>query len=199
MESRLKERLTGAAIVVALVVLLVPEMFRGQRGDGAARPGSSAEGPPVRSYTIDLTNRPARTEPLPSSAPAARDTDQAAAAAPSAVAAGAPPAPPAPPAGTRPASAHPPPRPAPAAPPGAATPPSQGGWSVQLGLFAKRENAERLMHAALAKGFTVGIAGPDAKGLYRVHATGLADRAAAQALSERLHARGLAASIAAPP
>src|ERR1035441_1542875 len=66
MENRLKERLTGAAILVALVVMLVPEMFHGQRGDGAASPGSSGDGPPVRSYTIDLSNSPASTAPLQS-------------------------------------------------------------------------------------------------------------------------------------
>ena len=54
MENRLKERLTGAAILVALIVLLVPEMFHGQRRDVAGNAGSSGEGPPMRSYTIDL-------------------------------------------------------------------------------------------------------------------------------------------------
>ncbi len=65
MENRLKERLTGAAILVALIVLLVPEMFRGQRGDAAA-PASSGDGPPMRSYTIDLSNSPASKAPLQS-------------------------------------------------------------------------------------------------------------------------------------
>src|SRR5450755_5023904 len=64
MENRLKERLTGAAILVALVVMLVPEMFHGQRGDVAASASSSGEGPPVRSYTIDLSNNPTHTAPL---------------------------------------------------------------------------------------------------------------------------------------
>src|ERR1700687_2688760 len=66
MENRLKERLTGAAILVALVVMLVPEMFHGQRGDVAAIAGSSGEGPPVRSYNIDLSNSPTRAGPLQS-------------------------------------------------------------------------------------------------------------------------------------
>jgi cell division septation protein DedD len=66
MENRLKERLTGAAILVALVVMLVPEMFHGQRGDIAASPGSSGDGPPVRSYTIDLSNSPSGSAPLQS-------------------------------------------------------------------------------------------------------------------------------------
>ena len=70
MENRLKERLTGAAILVALIVLLVPEMFHGQRGDTAA-PASSGDGPPIRSYTIDLSNSPASTAPLQPTPPAA--------------------------------------------------------------------------------------------------------------------------------
>src|SRR5579863_9947965 len=66
MENRLKQRLTGAAILVALIVMLVPEMFHGQRGNVAAVAGSSGEGPPVRSYTIDLSNSSTRTGPLQS-------------------------------------------------------------------------------------------------------------------------------------
>src|ERR1700733_12366478 len=69
METRLKQRLTGAAILVALVVMVVPEMFHGQRGDIPASASSSGEGPPVRSYTIDLSDlagSPARTAPLQS-------------------------------------------------------------------------------------------------------------------------------------
>src|SRR5580700_10194709 len=68
MENRLKERLTGAAILVALIVLLVPEMFHGQRSEVPASAGSSGEGPPLRSYTIDLSNGAARTAPLQSTA-----------------------------------------------------------------------------------------------------------------------------------
>src|SRR5579863_6017271 len=66
MENRLKQRLTGAAILVALIVMLVTEMFHGQRGNLAAVTGSSGEGPPVRSYTIDLSNSPSRGGPLQS-------------------------------------------------------------------------------------------------------------------------------------
>src|ERR1700686_2145098 len=69
MENRLKQRLTGAAILVALVVMLVPEMFHGQRGDVTGSASSSGEGPPVRSYTIDLSDlsgSPARSAPLQS-------------------------------------------------------------------------------------------------------------------------------------
>ena len=54
----MKERLTGAIILVVLIVLLVPELLSGPKGPatgapvGAAPP--SSEEPPLRSYTINL-------------------------------------------------------------------------------------------------------------------------------------------------
>ena len=55
----MKERLTGAIILVALIVLLVPELLTGPvRSTSTAQPaatGSSGE-PPLRSYTIDLAD-----------------------------------------------------------------------------------------------------------------------------------------------
>jgi cell division septation protein DedD len=236
MENRLKVRLTGAAILVALVVMLVPEMFHGQRGDVAASASSSGEGPPVRSYTIDLSNNPTHTAPLqptPVNAGAAGNDnkpapqpDQSSAASDSVTAAPAPaPAPtrpiatPAPaPITPAPVRATPAPKPVPApatvaskaaqpavaanvshqAPVTARTA-SGGGWAVQLGLFAKRDNAERLTHAAQAKGFAVSVSNADAKGLYRVYAGGMADRSAAEAYSQRLKDQGLPAAVIASP
>src|SRR5579862_6004329 len=75
METRLKERLTGAAILVALIVLVVPELFHGQSRESTPGAGSSGEGPPVRSYTIDLSNGPDRTAPLQSTPPATSAPD----------------------------------------------------------------------------------------------------------------------------
>ena len=194
MESRLKERLTGAAILVALTVLLVPQMFRGHHGE-VATVGAGTEGPPVRSYTIDLSNTPTRTGPLQaadadgsastgSDAASARDNAQAV---------------PRPPAASAATTVAPPP---PTPPPVSAPLPravSKGGWSVQLGLFGQRDNAERLMRAAQAKGFAASVAGPDAKGKYRVHKTDLPDRAAAQILAQRLKSQGFDATVAPPP
>lgn len=192
MENRLKERLTGAAILVALVVMLVPEMFHGQRGDVATIAGSSGEGPPVRSYTIDLSNSPTRAGPLqstpvgggsgsnddkPTTVPAPEQpTAVTTTAADGAVTA------------SRLAAA--------AAAPSHGT---QGGWGVQLGLFAKRDNAERLAHAAQTQGFAVSVSSADAKGLYRVFAGGMAERAAAEAYSQRLKDHGFAAAVVASP
>jgi cell division protein FtsN len=59
MEDRIKQRLTGAAIVVALLVLLVPEMFRGRPPATPPVASGGAGGPPVRSYTIELRDRAA--------------------------------------------------------------------------------------------------------------------------------------------
>jgi len=54
-----KERLTGAIILVVLVVLLVPELLSGPKGPAAIPPAPgaaspSSEEPPLRSYTINL-------------------------------------------------------------------------------------------------------------------------------------------------
>jgi DedD protein len=204
METRLKERLTGAAILVALIVLVVPELFHGQRPDVAANTSSSGEGPPVRSYTIDLSNGPARTAPLQSTdsageaaasaAPANGNAAASASSAPSSAAAStASPATSAMPAAPV-ASA---PKTKPSAVPPAKTA-SAGSWSVQLGLFASRDNAERLLHSAQNKGFSVSVSDADGKGLYHVVASGLADRAAAQTLQGRLQAQGFQAAVVAP-
>ena len=52
MESRAKQRLTGAIILVALFVLLVPELLTGPGDSHPAADSPSGEG--MRSYTIDL-------------------------------------------------------------------------------------------------------------------------------------------------
>jgi DedD protein len=231
METRLKQRLTGAAILVALVVMLVPEMFHGQRGDLPASASSSGDGPPVRSYTIDLSDlagSPTRSAPLqstptntpsaasdakparapqaeqtsvPASAPAAEAAGSARTAASTAATAASTPTPAPPPIAANAAAltgAQPPSLSASAhqAPSGTR---SGGGWAVQLGLFAKRDNAERLVHSAQAKGFAVSVSAADAKGLYRVYAGGMADRSAAEAYSQRLKDQGLPAAVIASP
>jgi cell division septation protein DedD len=194
MENRLKERLTGGAILVALIVLVVPEMFHGQRNDSSGPLGGAGEGPPIRSYTIDLGSNATRDTPLQSAAPVA---PRAAAVAPPAPAPSPEPAAVSTAAPSRAASGashSEAARPAPAVTPGSA---GQGHWSVQLGLFAKRDNAERLMDAAQNKGFDVGLSGPDVKGHYHVHATGFASRAAAEAWAQRLKSAGFASAVTA--
>jgi DedD protein len=229
MENRLKERLTGAAILVALIVMLVPEMFHGQRGDVAAVAGSSGEGPPVRSYTIDLSNGATRAGPLQSTPVSGGNDEQPASApasGPSTAAGGAiqgtiGTARPAPQASAAPVAATSAPSVPETTAPAAATPklgtplsslnshqspaptPSHGAsagrWTVQLGLFAKRDNADRLAHGAQAQGFDVGVSNADAKGLYRVYAGGIGERSVAEAYAQRLRDHGLPAAVVASP
>jgi DedD protein len=172
MENRLKERLTGAAILVALIVLVVPELFHGQRDAAPGDAHGAGEAPVQRSYVIDLKDSAA-----PAAAASASSADGAAPAAPAA------PAMPA-------AVVNTPVAPVPVS--------SAPGWSVQLGLFAQRENAQRLLQAAQSKGFAVSIASGDGNGLYRVRVAGLADRAAAENVRARLRAQGFPAAIVGP-
>jgi len=217
MENRLKERLTGAAILVALIVLVVPEMFHGPgrtaapagsvtaaparfaaapaapaaRGAAGASGASVASGasavagdaaaadtPPLQSYTIDLspagTPAAAAVAVHPAAAAAAAAAAHAAASAHGAVAVSAAAR------RTRPAAAAP------------------TGWGVQLGLFARRENAQRLTRTARAKGFSVRMSSTGSKGLQRVWIAGLADRSAAEQMLRKLHAAGLPAAVLRP-
>ena len=185
MQDHLKERLTGAAILVIVVVLLVPELFRG-RPTANLKPGSGAiAGPPLRSYTIDLRDT-AAAQPPGASAPVVTSPASTAASAPANVAINA-----------AAISAAPPPIAAPAIPAAAATPPSQhagtakSGWTVQVGTFLRRDYAEHMVKQVSAKGYTVEVAGPDNRGLYRVRSAPQAERAAALALKQKMLASGL--------
>jgi DedD protein len=224
MDSRLKERLTGAAILVATIVLLVPAIFRGQRGnDAVPAAAAGADGAPLRSYTIDLSNNPKGSGPMQSTAESASTQPAEATPLPAPVALPPPTMPviaptqasasPPPPAANVPASKTrnsrsppsarpaavaaapaPPPVPAPAPPPVKSA--VAAGWGVQLGLFSKRDNAERLAGEARGKGFPVSIS--ESRGQFRVRATGLADRASAQSLAQRLKGGGFTAAVIAP-
>jgi cell division septation protein DedD len=174
----------------------------------AANTGSSGEGPPVRSYTIDLSNGSARTAPLQSTdsagesaagtAPANGSAASTPGVTPPVVPPPVAPSPAAPAAKAKPTPAAPVSAPNHAASKAASVTASTSGWSVQLGLFASHDNAERLMHAAQSKGFPVSVSDADGKGLYHVVAAGLADRAAAQALQGRLQTQGFQAALVAP-
>src|SRR6476620_147675 len=70
MESRAKQRLTGAVILVALFVLLVPELLTGPRNAHPAATSTNEDG--MSSYTIDLDGH------NPASAPTTSTTSDAA-------------------------------------------------------------------------------------------------------------------------
>jgi len=261
-ELLVKERLTGAIILVVLVVLLVPELLSGPKGPAATPPAGrgaaspSLEEPPLRSYTINLgddshsqsqTNAAGTSGPPQPSGPA-QPTGQAAAGLPQADASdsdvsesstwdspaakgqasssanAAPPTPAAPtskpssaPAATprteapskptvaaRTEAPSKPPRQAaaekqtkgravtPATPSASSGSTESGGWAVQLGVFANRENAERLALDVRVKGFKASVS-PVTSGkrkLYRVRVGPAADRSAAQELQTKLKAAG---------
>jgi DedD protein len=248
-----KERLTGAIILVVLIVLLVPELLSGPSRSAPASPAaapfpSSSEDPPLRSYTIDLadeshgatpsagttTNAPAQasgpaqpstivehpaqdasTVPEPPTAgPPAEASPQGSAQPVQAT----PPSAPPPKESTRPApavAAHEPRTPAEKppsgprlatapkrSPPGAeravtGEKPASGGWVVQVGVFAKQVNAERLVRDLQEQGFHTQISENTSGGraLWRVRTGPVAERAAAEQLSARLRAAGHVGSV----
>jgi DedD protein len=73
-------------------------------------------------------------------------------------------------------------------------------WAVQLGSFASRDNADKLLRQLRAQGFSVfissGGSGPSLR--YRVRIGPMADRGAAAQEVARLKSMGHAASIVPP-
>lgn len=177
--KQFKERLTGAVILVVFIVIVVPALLSGPPRPATPVTMTGVEGPPIRSYTIDLTE-PAGTQPpitpltvTPSS--------------PSAPVSGADLAPT--PAPTPAPAPLPTPTPAPVAGPGSAS--VETGFAVQIGSFANRANAEGLV-AKLGKGGFPAFISPTGSGrkLYRVRVGPVADRAGALQLAARLAEAG---------
>lgn len=212
MERRVKERLIGASILVALIVLVVPELLSGPKP--AARPTAEmlpATVPePTRSVTVDLaTSKPPATadNDAPSNAPAIpAPPPPAPVTSPPAVAIygpsrAAPPgvaAPPVAAAARTPASA---PRIAAPVESSAAAPMSaHAAWAVQLGSFAHRPNAETLARQLKGRGFSVYVVtgGSGASARYRVRIGPLADRGSAERTVTKLKSIGHPSSIVAP-
>ncbi len=213
MERRVKERLIGASILVALIVLVVPELLSGPKP--AARPTTemlpSTAPEPTRSVTVDLAT---------SKAPATADNDAASNAPaiptlpPPAPATSAPavaiygPSRAAPPGAAAPAPGASAPRTPASAPrvvapvesPAAAPTSSRAPWAVQLGSFAHRPNAEALARQLKGRGFSVYVvtAGSGATVRYRVRIGPLADRGSAERTVTKLKSIGHASSIVAP-
>jgi cell division septation protein DedD len=211
LQQQLKERLTGAAILVLVVVLLVPEMFRGRPAAGSDSRIGAADGAPMRSYTIDLrdspTAQPPAVAPPAVSAPAAAIGDGTVKDAPGAA------LPPSPATDAPSASGAPLPDPVAAKLPVASAPSGNAPqasmrshapavkvrFTVQVASFARRDFAERMVKQIRAKGFAVQAVGPDDHGLYRVRSAPTSERAAAVALKEKMRARGLKPIVSSVP
>jgi DedD protein len=228
LDSLVKERLTGAIILVVLIVLLVPELLSGPSRPAPQAAATSSQEPPLRSYTIDLADEshPATTTAagaeVPSPPPTIVEPPSATAAQPPTSADASPGASSqaqegpvqggaegaqqltSPPAGTSSQkhtidmpAAQPPPQRRLQAPPAQRPDTATAGWMVQLGVFAKHENADRLVQELKEQGFHTLVSESSGGGrpLWRVRAGPLAERAAAEQLSAKLRAAGHAGSV----
>jgi DedD protein len=225
MDRRVKERLIGASILVALAVLVVPELLSGPKPNAAPAPTLPAAAPePIRNVTVDLTTSkaPANSEPEPAPPQAAAASASTAFTASTGPAANSPaaqiPAPspvpvPAPPGtGTRASTPSSSPaakaqtKPGPVrraaveSTPVSPTSSGHGSWSVQLGSFASRANADNLTRQIKGQGFSVFVlAGGSGNSLrYRVRVGPLSDRESAERMAAKLKSLGHAGSLVSP-
>lgn len=244
-ERHVKERLVGAAVLIAAAIILIPEMLSGPKRDARNEPTAANDETPLKTYTIDLTKSPAtqaaqsaidnRASP-PEASPETQPETSAAAAEPApnaqtnpestpaavepAVADGA--------AGAgRPAAASPPtdapvqpsrqpsaqaaaaprtPVPAPAATKQSSAAPAAAGtategWAVQLGSFASRVTADRMVKTLRADGYAAFVM-PVKSGqatLYRVRIGPMQDRESAAQTLRKVKATAPGAAVVVHP
>lgn len=216
MDQGLKERLVGAAVLVAIGVWLIPWVLDGpeeplETGARSLQLPPAEEPMPMRTQTLRLGGEaevaaPAPAEPVaavpesPSATPAAQEPPVAEApvaaveAAPPPREAEPPPAPapqtaavPAPaPAPPKPAASAPQPRPAPAVA-------ARGAWAVQLGSFSEESRARGVVQRAGTFGYKAAVTTVRSNGrtLYRVRVGPYAARAEADAAASALVAHGV--------
>jgi len=224
MDEALKARLIGAAVIVAVAVLLIPELLSGRKPVEQAA-GEVAGAPGKRIVTIDLggvpgnsagsgTNGNAPAAAVPASPPALPTTmpepsgqgtpavtpayqAEAKAGEPAAAAEQEPSAPPAAKAvaTTEPEKATRAPLQTP--PPEAGPRPAPGGWAVQVGAFGSVATANGLVKKLQADGYRAFVA-PTQRGgktLHRVRVGPEAQKAGAERLAGQLKAKGLPATV----
>lgn len=218
MDEALKARLIGAAVLVALAVLLIPELLSGRKAvEPVAEEGAGPRG--NRTFTIELgagANGATRTPttvaaaPVPGPAPAVPAVASTPSSEPSAD----------PATQTPPESAAQPSEESaaqavaqePAARPEArrsladelaetqaapATVAGRGGWAVQVGAFSSADTADRLVSELSGAGFQAYVSPivRSGKTLHRVRVGREADKAGAERLVPGLKARGLPATV----
>jgi DedD protein len=202
MDRRVKERLIGASILVVLIVLVVPELLSGPKPAAPPALGPRTIAEPIRHVTVDLTT---------SKAPAASDAEPVAIPASPASAAGSAQgaesgspgpkvaSPAAAPRATAPAAAPAAPAPVETSAPSPISA-AHASWAVQLGSFASRANADKLLQQLKAQGLTVYLSsGGSGQGLrYRVRIGPLADRDTAERTAAKLKSLGHVSTIVAP-
>jgi DedD protein len=203
MDVRVRERLIGALVLVAVVVLIVPAILRG-REPGPAEPEGQqptrrvevpiddAAPPPEEQVLVPepampdaappRAERPA--EPPPAKQAAPEETDAQSTAEPPRAA---------------PRSAPAKPTPAPAAE--RTTPAAGSAWAVQLGAFSNRGKAEQLVAQLRERRYAAFMLEYRASGqvLYRVRVGPEQDRARAQEIAARLAKDGFQPVVARHP
>ena len=212
MDTALRNRLTGAVILVLLAVLLLPELLTGAGGTATRTPSTAGATPeggaPLQTLQIDLSGTargPAGSAPPPPEVTdgLADDREVDPAAPPPVVRLPVPEAiTTAPPTAAPPAAVPPAATPPTAAPPTAApVDPTATRFYVQVGTFATRERAETAQKDLARRGFKVIIneTTSGARRLHRVRVGPVADRAAAVALEARLRSLAPDRAIVAVP
>lgn len=192
MDRALKERITGAVVLVLFMVLVVPVFLDGPPGDDeivterVPLPGQADQ--ETRTVVLDRD----RETPVPAAARGGADADSADAGEAAASPVTERPAPepvlppPVEPAPTQSDAAQPPARTVTTA--GSVT----GMWAVQLGSFGDKANAERLAADLRKQGFAAFLSqlATDGGELHRVRIGPQKDRQSAEAMAERLAAAG---------
>jgi DedD protein len=221
MDQGLKERLVGAAVLVAIGVWLIPWVLDGPENPVETSPASlqlpAAQEPvAMRTQTLKLGEPPPAAQPEAAVAPPppAETVD---APAETVIAARAPePAEPPPPSASvgAPTAAAPPPtlqitKPpvaesqrkaaAPATAPAPAAAAGKGSWTVQLGVFGDEGNARRLADRASTFGYKASVGSYKANGktMYRVRLGSYPSKQQAEAASSALGAHGVTARVVA--
>jgi DedD protein len=221
-ERHVKERLVGAAVLMAAAIILIPEMLSGPDRAEPVMQERAAAPAPIKTYTIDLN--PSRSgvangqiddrAPPPETLPAAtamederRSDVQAPPESAARVSPASEPAPrpsgPAKPPETRAADPAPPPAkrvdPAPLA--SSQPPPTSGAWAVQIGSFSRQDTAENLaaqLRSAGHPAFVMPIRSGSGA-LYRVRVGPMKDRAGAETALRELQSRSPGAAVVAHP
>jgi DedD protein len=209
MDQGLKERLVGAAVLVAIAVWLIPWVLDGpeaplESGASSLQLPAAEEPMPMRTQTLRLGDAaeeagdapataatpPPAVEPTPVAAaepPPVEDAVPAAASEQSEAPVVAAVRPEPEPAAPVPAPVATAPKPAPATAAG-------GDWTVQLGSFGEEANARRVAQRAGTFGHKAEVSPIRSNGrtLYRVRVTPARSRAEADAAASALKAHGIA-------
>ena len=215
MERIVKERLVGAAVLMAAAVILIPEMLSGPDRDSRAEPpAQSRSDAPIKTYTIDLSQSPS-AQPTPAVVDNRAPPPERR-----------PPATAQPPSGSQPAAAdqakpevpqqsaataaaracrtpitavveQPTPAPARTTPRPLASDggtPTSGRWAVQVGSYAREATAERLAKQLRDQGQSAFVMPVKSGGatLYRVRIGPMKDRASAEAALRDVKSPGAA-------